>query len=162
MLYMMYRLEISYPKMWKWLQRLFEYFNDELVRSFSLLFFKNFKNKIKMMRHYNNKLQTYLANGDYVSEDGFTHIPCPVCTSRHCIHFNTEYLDTDFRDNTCQANDLRIYWWIWGLRYIKDSNVWHWIQSHQVRKYEICLTSSFETLKLTNIIWIAWRGKEGV
>ncbi len=62
-----------------------------------------------MMRRYNARYQTYLPNGVYTNGDGFTHIPCPVCTSRYCIHFDTEYLDIDFQDNTCQASDLRMY-----------------------------------------------------
>ncbi len=53
--------------------------------------------------------QSYLENGEYTNQHSFTHIPCPVCTSQDCIHFDAEFLDIDFRDNTCQASDLRVY-----------------------------------------------------
>ncbi len=61
------------------------------------------------MCHYNSHYQSYIENGDYTNEHGFTHIPCPVCTSKDCIHFDTEFLDIDFQDNTCQASDLCLY-----------------------------------------------------
>ncbi len=64
---------------------------------------------MKIQRGYNARYQSYLENGDYTPEHGLTHIPCPICTSRHCVHFDTDFLDIDFRDNTSQASDLRLY-----------------------------------------------------
>ncbi len=61
------------------------------------------------MHHYNSCYQPYLGNGDYTNGHGFKHIPCPICTSQDCIHFDAEYIDIDFRDNTFQASDLRLY-----------------------------------------------------
>ncbi len=108
---MMYRLDldITYPKTLKWLQSLFKYFDDDLVRSFSAVSFNSFKNKIKMIRRYNARYQSYLENGDYTNKHCFTHISCPVCTSQDCIHFDAEFLNIDLRDNTCQASDLHLY-----------------------------------------------------
>ncbi len=107
MLYMMYRMELNYPQTLTWLQSLFQYFDEDLVSQFALLSFKAFKTKIKMMKCINVCYQFFLDNPLYLQNAGFSHIPCPVCTSRYCNHFESDYLE--YRDNSSIAADLHMY-----------------------------------------------------
>ncbi len=109
MLYMMYRMELNYPQTLTWLQNVFQFFDEDLVIQFALLSFKTFKTKIKMMKSINVRYQFFLDNPLYLQNAGFSHISCPVCTSRYCTHFESDYLEMDYQDNASIAADLRMY-----------------------------------------------------
>ncbi len=110
MLYIMYRLEMNFPQILKWLQSLFRYFDDDLERQHSLLSFKTFKNNIKMINRLRERYQVFLANLAYLLQSGLSHIPCPVCSSLYCKHFDSDYLEYDCRDNQTIAANLHMYY----------------------------------------------------
>ncbi len=51
-------------------------------------------------------IKFFLDNPLYLLNAGFSHIPCPVCTSQYWKHFDSDYLEIDYWDNTAIAADL--------------------------------------------------------